>query len=300
MLSICIPVYNSDVRNLTAGLKKQADATGCPCEILLIDDASDSDYREVNSQLAAIDNVRYVELPANIGRSAIRNLLAREARYRYLVFMDCDAQLISISFLSNYLALCRPGVVCYGGKSNPASCPAPQARLRWTYSCQREELPAKLRNLHPNRSFISFNFLIDKNIFNTVEFDETLTAYGHEDTLFGLQLAEHGFTITHTDNPLLYRNSDSAAEFIRKTEQGIINLVAIEKRYPALTEDVKLLRAAKMARGLKLTAMLSAVFRLLKKPLLANLTGNRPSIALFDFYKLGFLCSLASRCPSKG
>jgi len=115
MVTVCIPIYNNVVRNLVQGLSEQAAKLDVPCEILLIDDRSTDGCQKLNASLANLPNVRYVELEKNIGRSAIRNLLAKSALYRYLIFMDSDVQLCSADFLQKYVDCCREGIVCYGG-----------------------------------------------------------------------------------------------------------------------------------------------------------------------------------------
>ncbi|MDR1782968.1 MAG: glycosyltransferase, partial [Dysgonamonadaceae bacterium] len=288
-LSICIPVFNSDVRYLTQDLARQCETLGAEWEILLIDDASDEAYRTLNRDLASLNGVRYIELPENIGRSAIRNKLADESRYRYLLFMDCDAEIASNYYLQKYSDVCKPGVVCYGGKINPAVCPDAKSCLRWKYSKRREEIGANIRNQHPNRNFITFNFIIDKNIFKIVRFDENLNTYGHEDTLLGLDLQKNNITVRHIDNPLMYAKFDSASVFVQKTEQGILNLIALQRKYPELEDDVKLLRTAKRIRTLRLAPVIRALFCISRTSLLKNLYGNKPSLCVLDFYKLGYL-----------
>jgi len=290
-LTVCIPIYNHDVRPLIFKLKEQADQLGVEYEILLIDDCSTNGCQTLNKDVEAVPNVRYIELSENIGRSAIRNLLAHEATFRYLVFMDCDAQVVTPDYLRNYLIYCLPGIVCYGGKRNLPSCPDQRCYLRWLYSVRREVAPAKLRSLNPNRSFISFNFLIDKELFGKVSFDETLKTYGHEDTVFGLMLEEQGVEVQHIDNPLLYSGYDRTEDFIRKTEEGINNLVALQKTpYSArLTASIRLLRTAQRLHSLHLTGAFTILFRIFRKPILANLNSAYPSLRLFDIYKLGIL-----------
>ena len=97
-LSICIPVYNQDVTSLVHELHRQASRSSCAFEILLMEDGSTS-FLEENSTLGSLESVRYVRLPQNVGRSAIRNRLADEARYEYLIFMDCDVFPQDDSFL---------------------------------------------------------------------------------------------------------------------------------------------------------------------------------------------------------
>lgn len=101
MLSVLIPIYNYDCRRLINSLSAQAENLDVEYEILAFDDGS-SLFLEENREVKNLPHVVYRELGKNIGRSAIRNLLADEARYPYLVFMDCDMQVVSDSYLKNY------------------------------------------------------------------------------------------------------------------------------------------------------------------------------------------------------
>ncbi len=121
MLSICIPIYNREMCDTVRQLAEQAAQAGMPCEIVCIDDCSDTCYREANRPLHGM--CRYVELEQNIGRARIRNLFLQYARYDYLLFLDCDS-LPPEGFLSRYAEVLRqkPRVVCGGRVYGPAWC----------------------------------------------------------------------------------------------------------------------------------------------------------------------------------
>ena len=293
MLSICIPIFNYEVRNLVRKLQQEAEALGIVYEIWLIDDGSDARFLYQNSLLQVLPNVYYEELSTNIGRSAIRNLLASKAQYDYLVFMDCDAEVPQNDYLAQYVACCKQGAaVVYGGR---AYAPAPRKvawHFRWWYGVQRECPLAAVRQQHPNRSFITFNFLIAKAVFAQVQFDETLRGYGHEDTLFGYALGRKGYTVQHIDNALWHIGLEDSATFIAKTENGIRNLyqlyLALGK--PAeLVQDIKLLYAFRQIERLHLKGLVGWLFAHYKAALLRNLHGKNPNLRVFDLYKLGFL-----------
>jgi len=295
MITICIPVYNCDVAELVKGLHKQAEQLVIVYEILLIDDKSDEPVKERNRELINLPNVIYKELPENIGRAAIRNLLAKEANFRYLIFMDCDAGIYNRDYLRRYAVCCYPGIVCCGGRVNLPEPPGKEYKLRWKYSIKREEINAEERSLHPNDSFLTFNFLIDKEIFNKVTFDEKLRKYGHEDTLFGIELKKNDIPIVHIDNPLLHICLDNAELFINKTEESIKNLIEIQsdsEQPAAFTNSVRLLKTEKKLSRFGLDTLVGYLFPLLKKILLKNLKGNHPNISFFDMYRLAYLCFL--------
>ena len=103
MISVCIPVYNYDIRPLAVQLSEEAGKAAFEPEIIFLDDGSDIHYRTLNSQVSAIPKVRYLELEVNRGRSAVRNILGREANHPWLLFLDCDSGLPSGGFLRRYL-----------------------------------------------------------------------------------------------------------------------------------------------------------------------------------------------------
>ncbi|MFR9165284.1 MAG: glycosyltransferase family 2 protein [Dysgonomonas sp.] len=250
-----------------------------------------------NRELKNLSNITYIELPSNIGRSAIRNMLARKAKYRYLIFMDCDAAVCKLDYIKCYVDKCHPQVVCYGGRINTTQAPEHQYLLRWRYGISREETSAEIRNKTPNKNFLTFNFLIDKELFNKIAFDENIKGYGHEDTLFGIELEKLGIRIEHIDNPLLNKYIDTTDVFIKKTEQSIGNLLKLDKRLKDkhFTDSTKLLKTANKISALHLNGLFAFAFSISKKKLLNNLFGNNPKLYIFDFYKLGYLCSLKQK-----
>jgi len=101
MLSICIPIYNFDVRPLVNALKQQAKQLSDDVEIILIDDCSDFAYKQLNK--SAYKGVQSVELSSNIGRASIRNLFLKYAKNDYLLYLDCDAIIKRENFLETYI-----------------------------------------------------------------------------------------------------------------------------------------------------------------------------------------------------
>src|SRR5436190_1486313 len=101
-LSILIPVYNYDVTQLVTDLLKQGRALSQRFEICIYDDCSEERYRVKHRDLNHFPEIRYVELRQNIGRSALRNRLAKDANYEYLLFLDNDSALPDNQFLKRY------------------------------------------------------------------------------------------------------------------------------------------------------------------------------------------------------
>jgi GT2 family glycosyltransferase len=295
MLSICLPVYNFNIGPLVKELSRQAGDLDMPFEIIVIDDKSDDLYRIAN--VSACTNLIYIQLDKNIGRSRIRNLFINHAKYEYLLFLDCDSLVISPRFISDYLEAAgkhENAVIC-GGRIYPLKPPERSLRLRWKYGIRRESKSAAARNLSPHGSFMSNSFLISRNIFSVVNFDEGLSGYGHEDTLFGFDLKKKGIPVIHIDNPVLNGHLESNRQFLKNTEEGIINLISILKRRENdidFINHVKLLKyASRIKKGI-MRNTIKNVFIMSKPAIKLALTHGFVSLNLFDFYKLGTLLLL--------
>jgi len=293
MLSICIPVYNYDVSRLVQDLNVQAEVADCPFEILLMDDASDERFQKIN-QAIDLESVRYIQLDENIGRSKIRNRLAKEAKYPYLLFMDCDSGIASPEYIKNYTCFFDSPTVCCGGRIYENKEPADSTYLRWKYGVERECASAAERRENPNAGFQTNNFLIHKSLLEKVKFNEDLVGYGHEDTLFGLELRGQGIIIQHIDNPLIHLGLENASDFLKKTENGIANLHKVElllrEKYPEYVAHSRLMRSRLFLQRFHLSGFASKLFNMMRQPMKKNLLSKKPSLLIFDLYRLGLLC----------
>jgi len=296
MLSICIPVYNYGVGNFARDLHFQAEEAGYPFEIILMDDASDEKFRKMN-QAIDLKSVRYIQLNENIGRSKIRNRLAEEAKYPCLLFVDCDSAVASPQYVENYVRFFESQAVCCGGTVYEDKEPVDSTWLRWKYGVKRECDSAAEREKNPCNGFRTNNFLIHKSIFKKVKFNEDLTGYGHEDTLFGLELTDQKITIKQIDNPLIHLGLDKALDFLEKTKNGIMNLYRIElllrEKYPDYVNHSRLMQAKLSLQKYHLSGVAAWLFRLFCRQMENNLLSKKPSLLIFDLYRLGLLCNSA-------
>jgi len=290
MLSILIPIYNFDVRSFVKELHLQGEDANIVFEIILVDDASNTNFREFNQELENLEFVKYIQLEDNIGRSKIRNLLAEKAKYEYLLFADCDSEITNSNFISKYIKNCKAEKIICGGRVYKEVFPKENILfLRWFYGTKRETLKAIDRNKFPSKSFMTNNYVISKSIHNLIKFDEEISQYGHEDTLFGIELKRKNIEIQHIDNPLIHIGLEYCHDFVLKTKKGIDNLVYITNNYnyPELFEDIKLLKFYK--KTAKLSFLFKLFYMLCNKYIEKKLCGNRPSLKLFDLYKLSYL-----------
>jgi GT2 family glycosyltransferase len=296
MLSILIPVHNFNIVSLVTVLQHQAAQACIPFEIIVLDDCSTELLRHQNKDIDSLPGVRYVELKENIGRARIRNRLAEMAVYANLLFMDCDSEVPSDQYLINYLPYCnREAVVCGGRIYHPDPPGEQEFLLRWLYGTRREQSTDVIRNRNPYRSFMTHNFLIPKSVLLQIRFDESIVRYGHEDTLFGLELKKKGVQIRHIQNPLVHVGLEISREFIRKTSEGIENLYRLLLEGKILREDIRdirLLTTYNLLRSFRLERAFRDIYRLFGNPVMSNLLGPNPSIFAFDLYKLSLFINL--------
>ncbi len=292
MLSILIPVYNFDIRKLVNELHRQATESGKEFELVCLDDASEEAFKVLNREIASLPHVRYTELPENIGRACIRNRLAEEARFPYLLFMDCDSQVESPDFIRHYLQEAEPGTVVYGGRSYDPEPPTdPALYLRWLYGKERECLTRNLRQIHAYRSFMTNNFMVPKAIFLSIKLDETIKGYGHEDTFFGYQLKKERIPVVHIDNPLRHIGLENAEKFLENTRNAIRNLHQLIQRKETDHDNTLYVAYRLLNQGLT-RPLFARRFLKKEKALLKNLTGPYPSLKKFDSYRLYYLLYL--------
>ncbi|MDA7794518.1 glycosyltransferase family 2 protein [Flavobacteriales bacterium] len=291
MLSILIPIYNFDVTELIGELSHQAEKLNIPHEIICIDDKSESSFVKKNKVIDEIKSVIYSKLSKNIGRSKIRNLLATKAQFENLLFLDCDTKINTKNFLKNYIEIINDNDVIVGGiEYEPLQENNRDLLLRWLYGKNREEKKAIVRTKNPYVSFSACNMLIKKSICNKIFFSETISQYGHEDTLYGIELKSLDIKVKHIDNPIVHLGLDETSVFIRKTELGLENFKSISTSNPEIIYLTKIGRFANaISYTLFLTKPIFKGIRFLSKSLL--LKGSK-NLILFDLFKLSFLLSL--------
>ncbi|GAA4505092.1 hypothetical protein GCM10023172_32420 [Hymenobacter ginsengisoli] len=291
-LSILIPVFNRDVAVLVHSLRAQAADWPGPAEIILLDDGSAAAYRLKNRALASLPGVRYEELPANVGRAAIRNQLAARASYAWLLLLDNDSRLPDEQFLARYaqaVAAKPPASLFIGGTTYEATPPTdPALRLRWHYGRAREMRPATVRQHDPGGQLSINNALLWEGLLRYFPLDEHLSGYGHEDTRFGLELARAGVEVRHLDNPVLHDGLEPAAIFLEKSQQAVRNLARV-LRADGLGADSRLARAARRLRLLGLAGATRVALAALAPTLRQNLLSARPSLWALDALKLLWL-----------
>lgn len=286
-LSILVPVYNYACLSLITALHQQAEAIdGLLYEIIVVEDGSNQlETLHVNSQIEALTHCRYIIRKNNIGRASIRNFLAREARYDWLLFVDSDMKVLSSTFLINYLLTSLTNMVVYGGNSIGSDTTTAERQLKYRYEkrAERTHRPTQ-RALQSNRSFNTSNFLINRTLMLRVPFNSNIQTYGYEDVLFGKSLLEEGVGVSHIANPLGFDHYESNESFLAKTEESLHTLYAFRHELQAYSPIIKVVdRLTKM----RLTFPVGLFYDLFRPVVRRNLLGSCPSLTLFNIYKLG-------------
>ncbi len=295
MLSILIPSYNYDVVPLVLELHKQCVECRIDFEILVFDDGSKLFVKE-NQETNNLENCRFEILEKNIGRSAIRNLLAQKAQFNSLLFLDADTIPIHNHFIKKYIAqINEDEKVVYGGIEYQKTKPKKNQILRWKYGSSREALSVEKRQENPYLSLLTLNFLIHKNVFSTVFFNETIPNLRHEDTLFSYNLMEQKIKIIHIDNPVFHLGLDDFEVAINKENESISGLKYLIDHELLPTDYVRLSKIASKIEKLKLVLVFAAFYKITKPIFLKNLSSNNPSLFIFDLYRLGNLCKLNAK-----
>ncbi len=289
MLSICIPVYNYDAKELVLSLLEQCKKLNIKHEIIIIDDASNTEY--INN-FENIENVKHILLKKNIGRSSIRNKLAETAIYDKLLFLDCDSKIPSDKFIKNYIENFNNESLICGGTIYQEKQYNKDKSLRYWYGVKREMKTADFRNQNPNKSFTTNNFIISKSVFKVVKFREFLNKYGHEDSLFGFELKQNNIKIKHIDNPVIHCGIEDNQTFINKSKYAIENLIIIEQKGlidKDFFDEIKLIKTYLKVKKTGLLFFQKIIFKIFSKAIHKNLIYSRkPSLLLFDLYKLNY------------
>jgi GT2 family glycosyltransferase len=233
----------------------------------------------------------------NIGRAAIRNKLALEAKGDYFLFIDADVMIpgTADAYITKWLPFIEKSKVICGGTLYHESPPGdPDKLLRWMYGRHREQKSAAERNKHPHAGFSTFNVLIDRNIFSKIRFNEELKQYGHEDTLLGYQLKKAGINVLHIENGLLHEGLETNRDFLIKTRLGIENLSKLYDKVTdkgSFSETVMLLKIYDKLKYFGMTRILAAVFIKYRDRMERRLDSGKISLLLFGFYKMSMFCT---------
>jgi glycosyltransferase involved in cell wall biosynthesis len=293
MLSILIPVYNFPCFELVRDLVAQAAAVGVPCEIICMDDAS-SRYKDENRVVLDFPQVTYIELTENIGRSRIRNRLVSKAQYEMLLFLDCDSRIVQRDFIEKYVEAFRRADILAGGTLyDPCPPTDKDYLLHWTVGSRREPKP----DGNQRKTFASNNYVIRRAIIEQCPFNEKVVRYGHEDSLFQMELERLGKAICFVQNPVVHIGLETNRRFIEKTRESVVNLYNL---YALGIFDgldigkIRLLKTYLLFKKWKADGWLNRLFPFVNRLNEKTNAIGKPNLWVFDWYKLTLLSRYAN------
>jgi glycosyltransferase involved in cell wall biosynthesis len=296
MLSILIPVYNYAVYSLVFELHKQCLECNLAFEIICQDDAS-KDFLIENNEINALENCCFSSNETNLGRGKNINKMAGKANYDWLLILDCDTFPQNYHFIKEYHLKIQENrnLIIFGGIVYDVKKPQKDQLLRWDYGHKRESLSVEKRKRKPNSSALTSNLLIKKELFLEYPFDENITKYGYEDLCFMMALETNKIKTKHIENPAFHLNLETSAQFLDKTKTALKNLVYIVNSKKTNLKDSKIITVYSLLKKLKLTSLTVYFFNLFENRITAQLISDKPSLLLFDLYKLGHFCRLQTK-----
>jgi len=294
MLSILIPTYNYNVFPLVKEVSEQCIAEKISFEIIVLDDASQNFHTE-NNEINSLDNCSYSILNQNIGRSSIRNLLSTKALFDNLLFLDADVRMISDQFIKNYINFIKSnsnyGLV-YGGIVYQENKPNNDQLLRWIYGNKREALSAEKRNENVYVSFLTLNFLIKKEIFSSVRFNEDIPNLRYEDLLFSFDLMKNKIPLQHINNQVVHNGIETSEVFMQKTNDSLRGLKFLLTKNYLPADYAKISAVFNLLNQTKLLFLIKFIYKMQKNSFEKNLLSSKPSLFIYDIYRLGYFSQL--------
>lgn len=291
-ISVCIPVYNFDIKNLIIALRTEIQINQIDAEIILIDDASDENFNEIYKEASAYAD-QFIFLEKNVGRSRIRNLFLKHTKGDYLLFLDCDVKIDNTNFLENYLQEItqnREAEVIYGNFKIDSSY---SKTLRNRYSIEREIFSGDRTS--DFSVFKTVNFIIQREVFRNFLFDETLIHYGYEDYVFAKKMELNDVKFSALNNPVIHVDDTSNEVFLAKTETAMNSLFQLSQNAEneKYIKDIKVFSIAKKMKNLGFNKLFVVLYeRFIRNMLLKNLLSENPKIKYLDIYKLALLLKI--------
>ncbi|MCB1182012.1 glycosyltransferase [bacterium] len=244
-LSVVIPTMNKVgllERTLAALRRQDAEVPG-GWEVVVVDDGStDGTARFLAGQENwGIPALQVVSPPRNVGRARARNLGARSARGRWILFLDDDI-VAPPGLVAAHLAVLRTGERI-GTIGHVHTAPEVVDGPHFHYLDTRGV--AKLAaGEAPARYFVTQNAAVPRDAFLDVGgFDEEFSAYGFEDMEVAFRLEDRGgvrFRVLARPVPVHVHHHTSAEYFAKKVECGRHSLPHLARLHPHRIGEMRL------------------------------------------------------------
>lgn len=239
-MSVLIPVYNWDVSALLLRIIREANASSLKdrIEVIALDDGSSDPIISAGNEVFCSGHrqpyLEYSCLDRNIGRSAVRNLLAAKASGNFLLFLDCDVLPDTDDFIGKFFSLAEENsfdVVCGGISYRTRILNEPKYDYHAYLGNRKEVKPASERNNDPWRHILTSNIMVRKSVFQATPFDERFTGYGYEDIEWGVRLAKK-YRILHIDNTASHLGLVTKAKAYEKMCNSVPNYLLLREICP--------------------------------------------------------------------
>ncbi len=255
-----------------------------------MDDCSDVDIRSINRPvLQTLYNVSYIELSENLGRSKIRNWLAKTARGSHLLYIDADSGIVSNDYLQRY-ADHLPADAIYGGRTYQQKQPSMDYLLHWRYGSRYEDRSVKQRQRDPAHTFLTCNCLVSAEVVKAIPFDESINGYGYEDLVLAEYISSAGYSIRHIDNPIVHLELDNNSAFLVKSKEAIRNLHLLTRE--GRLSPTRLVRWARTAIEWEVADILSRILASVADRWIGELKRGKGSLIKLQLLKLHWLLGI--------
>lgn len=278
---------------LVENLHKQASRLDIKFEINVYDDGSPQPELQ-NEIINEFTNTTYKKLENNIGRTAIRSLMAEEAKYSWLLFLDADVLPENSNFLKKYLdALNNNNVdVIAGGVVYEEKKPEKEKMLRWKYGHLREAKSVAVRQKDPH-TIVSPSLCIKKSVFLNAN-TQIKNSYGL-DNFFSNQLKKMDATVLHIENPVIHLGLEENNIFLNKALKAVETTVDLEQKGLMDTDMRPLQKSYLKLKKLHLHHVFSFFISKFQKRMEQNFNSKNPNLFWFDLYRLNHYIQLKKK-----
>lgn len=232
--SYCIHIlnHNYDPKSVLDSLTDQLHNRNVDIQVIVWDDFSAPEFREVLSDHRSKYRFPFITWKMgreNVGRSGMRQKILDFQRTGWLVSMDSD-MIPDDDFIDQMLdALQDPSTVYLGQHYYQSETPAEPFILHWTYGRHRE---LRSRSQDNFQHFSTGIFALHGSLTPELRFDPKLRTYGHEDTMFGMQLREKDIPVRQTAMRAQHQGLIVQDRFIDRQLDAVRNLHRVVSQYP--------------------------------------------------------------------
>jgi len=292
MISILIPTYNYNIYPLVIELKEQCDYCKIEYEIICLDDCSNIEYKH-NEKINKLDHCNFARNNHNCGRASNINKLVQFSKFNYILILEADSLPYAKNFIELYINeinLKKDAV--FGGVIYSTKRPPKDSKLRWIYGHKRESKNLDYRLKNSYNFIFTWNLLIRKDCFLKISFNRLIKNYGFEDLIFILDLKRENIKVDHIQNLCIHQNEETNIVFLNKYNSSLRNLKFIIDQDIIRIDDTSLTKTYNFLKRTRLQFLVSFIFKYSKELIIKNLLSKKPSLFLFDLYKLGYYCNL--------